>query len=61
MVMIALSAALDGMVLAGRMVENDSVVKNFQFAVERLKYGAGRHAHWMSPGAGLTDRTNRLH
>ncbi len=50
MVMMALSAGLDGMVWAKWVVRNTSVGENFQFAIERLKHCAGRHAHRMSPG-----------
>ena len=52
---MALSAGLGGMVLARWMVENASLVQNFQSAVERLKYCAGLQAHRMSPEAPLKD------
>ena len=48
MVMMALSAALEGMVLAKWVVENASIVQNFQSVVERLKYCADRQAHPVS-------------
>jgi hypothetical protein len=48
MVMMALSAGLGGMVLARWMVENVSIVQNFQSAVKRLKYCAGVQAHQTS-------------
>jgi hypothetical protein len=50
MVMMALSAVLDGMVVARSVVENTSIVQNFQTVVERLKYCAGEQAHRMSLG-----------
>jgi hypothetical protein len=60
MVMMALSAGLDGMVLAGWMVKRTSIVQNFKFVVERLKYFAGEQAQVMSSDRGLTGRTIQL-
>ena len=48
MVMMALSAVLDGMVLARWVVENISIVQNIQSVVEKLKYCAEEQAHGMS-------------
>jgi hypothetical protein len=45
---MAFSAGLDGMVLARRVVGNDSIVQNFQSVVERLKYCADPQAHPVS-------------
>ena len=48
MVMMALSAGLDSMVLASWVVENTSIVQNFQYVDRRLKYCAGEQAQEMS-------------
>jgi hypothetical protein len=58
--MMALSAVLDGMILARSVVENTSIVQNFQSVVEGLNYCAGGQAHRMSLDVGLTGRTIRL-
>jgi hypothetical protein len=58
MVMMALSAALDGMVLARLVVENASIVQNFQSVVERWKYCADREAHPVSLHGFLCKKQN---
>jgi len=60
MVMMALSAGLDGMVWARSVVENTSIVQNFQSVVERLKYCAWVPGSPDEPGLGLTGRTIQL-
>ena len=52
MIMTALSARLDGMVLASWMVENISIVQNIQSVVEKLKYCAEEQAYGMSQTLG---------
>ena len=61
MVMVALSDGLDGMVLAGWMVGNESIVQTFQSAVERFDDCAGGQAHRMSPEVPLTEEPIQLH
>ena len=60
MVMMALSAVLDGMVLAIWVVVNASIVQNFQSALERLKNCAAVQAHPVSPCRFICARENPL-
>lgn len=60
MVMMALSAGLDGIVLAIWVVVNVSIVQNFQSALKRLENFAVVQAHPVSPSRLTCARENPL-